>query len=228
MLRRPIAIAVAGLMLVPAGAAGEEHPPRATAFSISGAPAPVGFTLLDPAWLLPPIESLDLLPPPAEEPETGPHQLPSGLLPGQAPTAPVRPTSAKVGYSISDDLTAQLRYHRSKIFGSSNSQTLRDDQWSSFSTQPFRDVFDLNMSWQLAGSTVGIGYQFQSARSSTSTEDGFTRFLPTSPQTTHSLTLGLTRQWGAGAEAPRLVDSPVLLSPDLDAAAEAGTPTPPQ
>jgi hypothetical protein len=133
-----------------------------------------------------------------------------------------------VGYTLSDDLTAQLRYHRSRVFGSSNSQTLREDQWSAFSTQPFRDVFDLNMSLRLAGSTVGLGYQFQSARASTSADGGLSRFLPNSPQTTHSVTLGLTRQWGAGPQAPRLVDSPLLLSPELAVADEPATPTPQQ
>ena len=84
---------------------------------------------------------------------------------------------------------------------------------------------DLNMSWLLAGSTVGVGYQLQSARGTTLADTvSVSRFLPGSEQAMHSFTLGLTRKWGAAAPPP-LVELPLLL-PDLDVAATETTPTP--
>lgn len=196
-----------------------EHPP----------PPPIGVTLLEPAWLLPPIESLD-----AELAAAG---LPAGgHLAGRSrePAARVAPKNpaSRVSYSLSDQLSAQLRYGRSQGFDRSNSRALRDDASTAFSTLPNRDVFDLNMSWNLGGNQVGVGYQLQSSaggvwsNASTPAEGGLSRFLPGSEQATHSLMFGLTRPWGAPAPAPVVVMDPHPLVPDLDVAVAEGTPTP--
>jgi len=222
----PIAAAIAGLLLAPA-VYGADSVLIGARYSVTGiAPpstTPPAFTLLDPAWLLPPIESLDLALPP-DGAARAEQLLREDTIIG-TPEEPNRPSTAKVGYSLSDDLTAQLRYHHSRLSDRANSQTLRGDQWSAFSTRPDRDVLDLNMSWHLAGNTVGLGYQFQSDRFSTPGTGAFSRFLPSSPQATHALTLGLTREWGAGAAPPVLIDPPLLV-PELAVAAADATPTP--
>ena len=107
---------------------------------------------------------------------------------------------------------------------------MRDDQSTAFSTLPNRDVFDLNMSWQLAGSTLGLGYQLQSSAggvwgSRPVPGAGVSRFLPGSDQATHSLMFGLTRQWGAD-EPPLVVIEPPPPMLDLDVATAEATPTP--
>ena len=140
------------------------------------------------------------------------------------------PTGGPVSYSLSDHLSAQLRYRRSQGFDRSGSRSLRDDASTAFSTQPNRDVFDLNMNWDVAGSTLGVGYQLQSSAggvwsSEAAPAGGISRFLPGNEQATHSLMFGLTRQWGAPEPPPVVVADPPLL-PDLDVAVAEGTPTP--
>ena len=57
---RPAAVAVTALLLAPAVYAGEVPPDLAGRYSIGRTvPAAPALTLLDPSWLLPPIESLD-------------------------------------------------------------------------------------------------------------------------------------------------------------------------
>lgn len=207
------------------GAAASDAPRAATApYSIAGvatAPAPVGLTLLEPTWLLLPIESLETTA--ALDSPTGRAEV---LLHEEALVPPrVRqrqPPAGRLAYPLSDDLTAQLRYRRSQIFGFSRSQAVRDDPSSGFSSHPDRDVVDLNMSWQLAGNTVGVGYQLQSSVHGIAggeTEAGFGRFMPGSPQATHSLSLGFTRQWGAAPPATLAPEVPLLAEVLADVAA---------
>ena len=114
-------------------------------------------------------------------------------------------------------MSAQFRYRRAQSFDRSGSRSLRDDPSTAFSTLPNRDVFDLNMSWRLAGSTLGLGYQLQSSAGGVwggrpATEAaGLSRFLPGSEQATHSLMFGLTREWGADEPPPLVVDPPPLV-----------------
>lgn len=225
----PTAVALTALLFAPAVEAGGVSPSLADRFSISGkAPAPPTappFTLLDPAWLLPPAESLETTATVADSAERAGAILRGDATARVLPSNPSEGSGGPLSYSLSDDLTAQLRYHHSELVGRQDSQTVRDDESTAFSTRPDRDVLDLNMSWRLAGSTVGLGYELQSARGGSGAgEVGFSRFLPGSQQATHALTLGLRREWGA-APPPLLIEPP-LLPPDLDVADSGATPTP--
>ena len=227
---RPIAAAVAALLLAPAGRAADVPLARAERYSVSDiAPGPPrGLTLLDPTWLLPPIESLDMALALTEE-ATPPGPLIGSDAHSAAP-GPPRATGGPLSYSLSDHLSAQLRYRRAQSFDRSGSRSLRDDPSTAFSTLPNRDVFDLNMSWRLAGSTLGLGYQLQSSAGGVwggapATAAGLSRFLPGNQQATHSLMFGLTREWG-GADPPPFAVEPPLLLPDLEPAGVAATPTP--
>jgi hypothetical protein len=226
---RAIAAAVAALLLAPAARGADVPQARAGRFSVSDiAPGPPpGLTLLDPAWLLPPIESLalDLA---LVEQESPPAPLVGSDSVLAAP-GPPRTTGGPLSYPLSDHLSAQFRYRRAQSFDRSGSRSLRDDPSTAFSTLPNRDVFDLNMSWRLAGSTLGLGYQLQSSAGGVwsgapATAAGFSRFLPGNQQATHSLMFGLTREWGA-AEPPPFVEPPLML-PDLEPAGAEATPTP--
>jgi len=217
-----IAAIIVASLLAPTGQRADDSAAAGTRFLLVG-PAPPAFTLLDPAWLLPPIEALDT--PIAPVDRAGQLLRDGGADATQA--EPLHPTSDQVGYSLSDDVSAKLGYHHSQLSDRADSQTLREDQWSGFSTHPDRDVLDLNMSWDLAGSTVGLGYQLESQRGATALGySGLARFLPGNPLATHSITLGLTRRWGAGPPPPSLEPGPLLLPPDLAVAAAEGTPTP--
>jgi hypothetical protein len=224
----PIAAAIAALLLASVAPGADESLDFGTRFSVGsgflrGERPP--FTLLDPAWLLPPIETLDLALPPGDGAARAEQLLHDDIGSAGAPAAP-SPSDGKVGYSLSDDLTAEVGYHHLRLSDRATSQTLREDQWSAFSTRPDRDVLDLNMSWRMQGNTVGLGYQFQSDRLNASPGEGaFSRFLPGSPQATHALTLGLTREWGAETAPPVLVEVP-LLPPELAEAPSEATPTP--
>jgi hypothetical protein len=226
---RVIVAAVAALLLAPAAEAADVAVALAERFSVSDvAPRPPsGLTLLEPAWLLPPIESLDMALALAEE-----ATLPGQLVAESAATdpGPARPTGGPLSYPLSDHLSAQLRYRRAQSFDRSGSRSLRDDQSTAVSTLPNRDVFDLKMSWRLAGNnTVGLGYQLQSSAggvwgAAPQTAAGFSRFLPGNQQATHSFMFGLTREWGADEAPPLAVEPPLLLS-DLEPDAVDATPT---
>jgi len=222
---RPIAVAAAALLLAAAVRAAEISPSLASRYSINGAATPSAaaqpFTLFDPGWVLPSVEALETAEALASGSERATQLLRSDATPADA--APSAPTGEHpVGYSLSDDLTAQFKYHHAELFDRADSQTLRDDTSTAFSTRPDRDVLDLNMSWKLAGSTVGLGYEFQTARSGGG-DIGITRLLPGNQQATHSFTLGLSREWGASAP-PVLIEPPWL--PPLDVAEADATPTP--
>ena len=222
---RPAAVAVTALLLAPAVYAGEVPPDLAGRYSIGRTvPAAPALTLLDPSWLLPPIESLDTAVAAADGAERADQILrddPALAVHTRAPSS-----GGPLGYRLSDDLMAQLRYRHSEPFDRAGSRTLRDDPSTGFSTRPNRDVLDLNMSWRLAGNTVGVGYELQSARGAALPGDiAVSRFLPGSQQATHTLTLGLTREWGAGPPPPLLIEPPPL-DLQVDLAAVEGTPTP--
>lgn len=224
---RSFAAAVVALVLAVAAQATDVAPAFADRFSISGtAPPPAGppaFTLLDPEWLLPPIESLE-----AAAVLTDGATRADQILRDDTTTAALPRTPAAAGgpmaYSLSNDVTADVDYHRAQLFDRADSETLRNETATAFSTRPDRDVLDLNMSWRLAGSTVGLGYQLESARTGTAGDLGIGRFMPGNQQAMHSLTLGLSHAWGAAAPAPAI--GPLLLSPPLDVAAAEASPTP--
>jgi hypothetical protein len=226
---REIAAAVAAVLFASAVAGADAALLQGNRYSISASIPPAAappFTLLDPSWLLPPLEPLDAEPPLGSAERAG-EILHNGTTSASAEPERPSPSGAPAAYSLSDDLTAQLRYHHDERFDRGSSDMLRDDQSTAFSTRPDRDVIDLNMSWRLAGSTVGLGYELQSARTGSAPgEFGVSRFLPGNPQATHSITLGLTREWGAGGSAPPVLVAPLLPPPELAEASAQGTPTP--
>ena len=225
-LFRPTALAVTALLLAPAVHAGEPGPDLAGRYSIGfAAPQRTGLTLLEPTWLLPPIESLDTAAAASDSAERADQILHND--PALATHPHLTPSDGPLAYALSDDLTAQLRYRHSQPFDHSDSLLLRDDQSTAFSTRPNRDVLDLNMSWRLAGNTVGVGYQLQSARGGSLANDiAVSRFLPGSQQATHAFTLGLTREWGAPEPPPLLIESPLEAPVNLAAAEATPTPSP--
>jgi len=225
---RSIAAAVAALLLAPDVRAANLSHALVDRFSVSGA-APAAaprFTLLDPTWLLPPLESLETAAALGDGAERADQILRDEAAAASAAPPPRHPSDAPFSYSLADGVTARFDYRHAQLFDRAASQTLRGDATTEFSTRPDRDVLDLNMSWHLAGSTVGLGYQLESARSGSGVgQVGMSRFLPGSQQSTHSLTLGLSRQWGGEAAPPVLVEPP-FLAPEIDVAAAAATPTP--
>lgn len=150
-----------------------------------------GYTLLDPSLLLPPLHlmapELVALPPAAaaSPPARGP-------LGGDAP------------------IDWELDYHRARL-GQLSGAALRNDPSTGFSRQLDSDVLTLGMAWHLAGSRVGLAYQFLSARGGQGEDAGLARFLPGSAATTHALTLGVTREFGGSAPPP--APPPLLVAP---------------
>lgn len=204
------------VLLSTAPARPAEVAPHADRYSLSGQPTQAAptFTLLDPAWLLPPIEALETEAAAHREADRAAEVLATAAGPGiaAAPNADAGPFS----YPLSEALSAQLHYERTRLFGTAPSEALRDEAIPTFSNRPDRDVVGLNMAWRLSGSTVGLSYQLESARlGGLGSESGLTRFLPNSPQATHSLSLGLTRTWGA-SQAPAHPEVPLVL-PDAEA-----------
>jgi len=234
-----LTIMSAGLLRAPLLA--DEMPSSSTErYSISGAaPLPItsGFTLLEPTWILPPIETLGTIAQLTSKSTQAETLLRDDAMLAPGPPKPIRP-AGPLAYPLSDALTAQLRYRKPQTFVFSRSQTVRDDPSSAFSTQPNRDVFDLSMSWHLDSNTVGLGYELQSSAHGPlgGGESGLARFMPGSEQATHAVSLGFTREWGRGnnpanqAETPLVLDDAylaALLMPDEPVRAEPEpTPTP--
>jgi hypothetical protein len=173
------------------------------------------FTLLEPAWLLPPVAALDTA-------AALDSAIEGALHEPAAAEARGRPVGGPLSYSLTDALSAQVRYRRSLLFETQQSAALRVEGPRSFSSRPVRDVLGLNMSWRLAGSTLGLGYQLESASEHDRGADaGVNRFLPGSEQATHSLTLGVSREWGRaeppivdGPLAAEVAEAPVTPAPD--------------
>lgn len=108
-------------------------------------------------------------------------------------TAPRRRSGGKPAtYSLSDNWTAQLSYQHSVLAQTLSNDELRVKKLTDFSTDRERDVLGLQMDWKLAGSTIGLGYRFQSTRGAPGS--GISgigeRFM-------HAFTLGFTKEWGA-------------------------------
>jgi hypothetical protein len=115
------------------------------------------------------------------------------------------------------DVAWRFDYTHSLLTDTMSNQLLRNDRSTGFSRQLDRDVVDLGLSWRLAGNRLGIGYQLQSARERSAADLSLARFLPGNAQATHALTLGLTREWGAGTPPP----VPIVLLPELAGSDEA-------
>jgi hypothetical protein len=182
------------LLTAAATPAAEVTPAAATRFSVgrSYAAPVVLFTLIDP--------SLTLLPP-------------ESLLDARAVALDVEAeaTAATPKPVTERDLKWKLGYRHSELSDLVSGETLRTDSSTGFSRQLDRDVVDLGLSWRLAGSNrLGLGYQLQSARNGGPGDGGLSRFLPGSAQATHAFTLGVTREFGAGAPPPAVVAPPLV------------------
>ena len=202
---RRILIATA-LAVASAANATDITPGDAARFSIGQSLLPsrstTAFTLLDPTLALRPVPELDAA-----------RWLDASLSPATA--APAQP----------GEIDWRLDYRHSLLDEAASNSTLRGDASTGFSRQLDRDVVDLGLTWRLAGSRLGLAYQLQSARSRNAAEAGVSRFMPGSPQATHALTLGVTREWGSGALPPALVAVP-LLAAEEERTATLAAPTP--
>lgn len=221
-----MAIVGVALLLVVTARAADVSSAAADHLSLGASDAPSArppaFTLLDREWLLPPIESLEAAALLAKSADRADQMLRDDTAAAPLPPAP---PGGPIAYPLSDAVTARLRYDHAQLSDRADSQTLRNDLSTAFSTRPDRDVVGLNMSWRLAGSTVGLGYELDSSRLGNANDVGIGRFLPGNQQALHSFTLGLTRAWGASAPPPVLIEPP-LVPPPLDVAAAAASPTP--
>ena len=164
----------------------------------------IGRTLMPPSSL-----DLVVLPDPALAPVRG--------LDFDSARRPEAPAVAARGPDTPSDVDWTLDYRHSFLTDTTSSAALRGDPSTGFSRQLDRDVVDLGLSWRLAGSRLGIGYELQSAREHSAADLSLGRFLPGSGQATHALTLGLTREWGAGAPPPVPVVAPPSTLDEDDA-----------
>lgn len=182
----------AAALLLGAGFAAAQTPPPAT----PAAPAlHDDYSLLDASHALPPLGAL--------APE---HAAAVARLTAAATPQPPARLDAE------GPLDWQFRYQRSRLDEAAAGRTLRTDPSTGFSRQADRDVLGLGLSWRLARTRLGLGYQLQSARPADSGGDaGFGRFLPGSEQATHAFTLGVTREFGAGAPPPPAAPLPPPL-----------------
>jgi hypothetical protein len=215
-----MAIGGVTLLLVVAARAADVSSAAADHLSLgaSAAPSarPPAFTLLDREWLLPPIESLEAAALLAKSADRADQMLRDDTAAAPLPPAP---PGGPIAYPLSDAVTAHLQYDHAQLSDRADSQTLRNDLSTAFSTRPDRDVVGLNMSWRLAGSTVGLGYQLDSSRLGNANDVGIGRFLPGNQQALHSFTLGLRRPWGASEPRPGLFERAFVTPPLLALAA---------
>ncbi len=198
--RRPAFRAWLGLALLLATA-----PVRATDDPPPILPGP--FTLRDATMHLPPLAQL------APELAASPRLL-------EAPSAP---PDSETPQREGGPLSWQFRYQRSKL-DTMSSRGLRTDTTTGFSRELDRDVLELGMTWRLAGSRIGVGYELQASRE---LDEGFSRFLPGSASATHALTLGVTREFGRGAPPPPPAPPLGLVPPPTRALDIAPLPEPP-
>lgn len=213
--RRAHVVALAASALLMLGA-GLPTPDPGPAGALASGPWPRGgrdYTLLDPTLALPPLAVL------APDLSLLPRTLGNQVPPPSERVAPEPGVRWKLDYRH-----AQL--------SDLPSSALRTDPSTGFSRRLDTDVLALGMSWRLAGNQVGLAYQLQSARGAGGGAEGLARFLPGSEATTHALTLGVTREFGA-AGPPAVAPPLLIIEPasggdalPADAAAPASHPTP--
>ena len=112
---------------------------------------------------------------------------------------PGRRRSAAVSYQVSDSLSAGLSYRHSLLFGIGEGQALRSAPFNDFATDRERDILNLQLSWRLRwASFLDLGYRFDSPRAAPGAVNGLSlnRFWPEEGHRTHSLMLGVRREWG--------------------------------
>lgn len=190
--RHAAAVCTAALLALTARAGRAEPEPEPTPV------LPGPFTVRDDSMYLPPLTEL------APELVT---------VPRLAESAPAQRATRE----SDSPLKWQFSYQRSRL-DTVSSKGMRTDPTTGFSRQLDRDVLELGMSWRLAGSRIGLGYELQAAREGL--DEGFTRFLPGSANATHAVTLGVSREFGRGAPPPPPAPPLGLLAPTPLAAAE--------
>jgi len=112
-------------------------------------------------------------------------------------TEPTKPGGA-VRYSISENMTAAMRYDKAFVAETGRNDELRTNRFTAFSTARERDVLGLGMDWGVGeDNVVGFGYQLQSIRPDPRNNPaGGLSILPGSEGVDHSFTFGVTRSWG--------------------------------
>lgn len=117
-------------------------------------------------------------------------------------SAPIsrRSGGREVSYLLAPWLKANLKYKHAFLFESSPSGMIRKEARSGFSVEGDRDIFDLTMSWELARSSLNLGYRLESTRPDGGSvpEDSASGWLLGSEAPLHGLTFGITRRWGGG------------------------------
>lgn len=193
MTRRCLRLA-GGAALAAALLSGPAHPPAAGATEPTAADA-ARFSI-----------ARDRLPPPPLSLRDGPRLL-LPAIEADRPVAPPpwladpAPAAAPAAPQAGEWLDWELGYRRSLLDDGASTRAMRSDPSTGFSRQLDRDVLDLGLTWRLARTRLGLGYHLQSARPQSDAGDpGLSRFLPGSDQATHAFTLGVTREFGAGAE----------------------------
>jgi hypothetical protein len=103
-----------------------------------------------------------------------------------------------LSYHLGDTMTAGLSYRHSLLFGLSQSDLLRQQPLPDFRTDRELDSLKLQLSWTLPWSILDLGYRFDSARDPTGKTGALSlnRLSPEDGRSTHSLMLGVTREWG--------------------------------
>lgn len=103
-----------------------------------------------------------------------------------------------VSYQLNDSWRAGLSYRHSLLFGLAQGEKLRGAPFTDFATDRERDILNLQLSWQLRWTFLDFGYRFDSPRAAPGTAPGLSldRFWPEEGHRTHSLMLGVRREWG--------------------------------
>jgi hypothetical protein len=100
-----------------------------------------------------------------------------------------------LSYHLNDSMSAGLSYRHSLLFGLSSSEYLRREPLNELRTDSVQDSVKLDLSWTLPRTIFDFGYRFDAARDR-NTPLSLTRPWPEDGRLTHSLMLGVTRQWG--------------------------------
>lgn len=111
------------------------------------------------------------------------------------------PPGAGLNYDISDRWRAGVTYQHARLFELGSSAALRDSGGTGLLTDRDRDVLNLQMSWHLAESELGLGYRLESARLTGNARDTLSlgRLSPDGEHNLHSLMFGITRRWGGAS-----------------------------
>lgn len=200
--RRALLAILLALAAVRAAAAPTPTPAAAGRAALTATGRVSSFTLLDPSLALPPLAAM------------APDLSAVAETLGDEPAAPTIAADPTVGW--------KLDYRHAELSDMLPTDSLRADPSTGFSRQLDRDVLALGMSWRMAGSRVGLGYQLQAGRDG---DLGLSRFLPSSEAATHAVTLGVSREFGAGAPAPPPL--PPFALGQLADATPTGESTPP-